>query len=93
MEEDIFGEIKRVSDLGKKIPYTQEGVEQIKAVMIMRLDEAVRNGYLASYEIFPPNVDEIATNDKANRLLPDLPFTGILAGAIHTIKINGYVRI
>ena len=57
--------------------------------MVKRLDEAVRNGYLASYTISPPFVDDIATNDKANRLLPDIPFEGVLAGAIHTIKING----
>ena len=93
LQEDIFGEIKRMSDLGKKIPYTDEGVEQIRGVMIKRLDEAVRNGFLASYEIFPPHVEDIATNDKANRLLPDIPFTAILAGAIHTVKINGYVSV
>ncbi len=61
--------------------------------MIIRLDEAVRNGFLASYEIFPPNVDEIATNDKANRLLPDIPFTGVLAGGIHRVVVRGFVRV
>lgn len=93
MEEDVFGEIKRVSDLSKTIPYTDEGVQQVSQVMAKRLEEAVRNGFLASYEIFPPNVEDIATNDKANRFLPDIPFEAILAGSIHTIKINGYVRV
>ena len=93
LQEDIFGEIKRMSDLSKKIPYKDEGVDQIRGVMIKRLDEAVRNGFLASYEIFPPKVDDIATNDKANRLLPDIPFEAVLAGAIHTVKINGYVSV
>ena len=93
LQEDIFGEIKRMSDLSKRIPYTQEGVEQIKNVMMKRLEEAVRNGFLASYEIFPPLVDDISTNDKANRFLPDIPFEAVLAGGIYTVKINGYVRV
>lgn len=93
LQEDIFGEIKRVSDLGKMIRYTNAGIRQLVSVMKVRLDEAVRNSFLASYEIFPPKVEDIATNDKANRYLPDIPFEAILGGGIHTVKINGYVRV
>lgn len=93
MEEDVFAEIKRFSDLGKKIPYTDKGIQAIVGVMKKRLDEAVQRDFLASYKVIPPLVDDIATNDKANRLLPDLPFEGVLSGAIHKIVIRGYVAV
>lgn len=93
MEEDVFALIKSKSDLGKKIPYTDKGVQMLASTMETRLDEAVRVDFLSSYKIDPPFVDDIAVNDRANRTLPDLPFTARLSGAFHHIVIRGYVTV
>lgn len=93
LEERIFGEIKRLSDLGLKIPYTDAGVSIITSVMGQTLDEAVQIQFLSGYQIFPPFVADIAANDKASRLLPDLPFTATLAGAIQKVVVRGFVSV
>lgn len=96
MEEDVFGFIKRKSDLGTKVPYTDNGVNMIKGVMEKRLQISVDQGFLSDNpppRVIPPLVQDIPTNDKANRLLPDVPFEATLAGAIHTVKIRGYVSV
>lgn len=93
LEEDVFGLLKRKSDLGKKVPYTNAGITMVAAEMATRLDQAVQRGFLADYKIFPPLVDDIPVNDRANRVLPDLPFEARLAGALHHITIRGYVSV
>lgn len=96
MEEDIFAFIKRESDLGRKIPYTDNGVAMIEAVMYSRLQTSVDQGFLASSprpKVFPPLVADVSAVDKAARLLPDVPFEATLAGAIHTVTIRGYVSV
>lgn len=93
MEEDVFGLLKRKSDLGQKIPYTDSGIAMITSTMAKRLDEAVQRGFLANYTISPPFVADIPTNDRANRTVPDIPFTATLAGAAHKITIRGYVSV
>lgn len=93
MQESVFALIKRVSDLGKMLRFTNDGIREIVSEMKSVLDGFVRSGFLASYEVFPPKVDDISVNDKANRYLPDIPFEAVLGGAIHKVKINGYVRV
>lgn len=94
MESDIFAFIKRKSDLGTKVPYTDAGVGMIKGVMNKRLDISISQGFLASTpapRISAPFVADIAANDKAGRLLPDITFEATLAGAVHTTIIRGYL--
>lgn len=96
MEEDIFSLIKQKADMGKKIPYTDEGVGMVVAKMQTRLQNAVDIGFLAAtprFKVYPPLVANIPTTDKINRLLPDVPFEATLAGAIHRIKIRGVVTV
>lgn len=93
MQEAVFAMIKRISDLGKMLRFTNDGIREVVSEMKTVLDEFVRSGFLASYEVFPPKVEDISTNDKANRYLPDVPFEAVLGGAIHKCRINGYVRV
>lgn len=93
MQEAVFAMIKRISDLGKMLRFTNEGIREVVSEMKTVLDEFVRSGFLASYEVIPPKVEDISANDKANRYLPDVPFEAVLGGAIHKIKINGFVKI
>ena len=90
IQEEIFFNLVNQN----KIPYTDAGVAVILNILKGVLSEAVSVGVLASYEEpTAPKVADVSALDKANRLLPDVKFSGILAGAIHTIKINGVVSL
>ena len=76
-----------------KIPYTDEGVQMIVSPLRKALNEAVTHGLLASYDVTYPKVADIATTYKGQRTLPDINFTGVLAGAIHRTIINGTITL
>lgn len=76
-----------------KVPFTDEGVQMVVSPLKAALDESVKNGILASYQIEFPAVADVSITDKGKRHLPDIKFTGVLAGAIHSTKINGVVTL
>lgn len=94
---NVFGLFARTST---KIPYTERGVALIEAEVEQALDQFKTNGFIAeaiddegnilpAFTISHTPVRDVATNDKANRIAPDIEFTARLAGAIHTVLING----
>lgn len=89
IQEAIYSELVN----SKKIPYTDGGVQVIKAALDGVLDLAVRRGVLASYESSAPLVADIPDADKLARTLPDVTFSGTLAGAIHKVKVRGTVSV
>jgi hypothetical protein len=76
-----------------KIPFTDEGVQIIVSQLRKALVEAVDWSVLASFEISYPAVADISLLNKGNRTLPDVNFTGVLAGAIHRTIINGTITL
>jgi hypothetical protein len=76
-----------------KVPFTDEGVQMVVSPLKAALEEAKKNSILASYEISYPAVAEVSITDKGRRFLPDVNFTGVLAGAIHSTKIHGVVTL
>jgi hypothetical protein len=76
-----------------KVPYTDEGVQMVVSPLKSALEEAKKNGILASYEITFPAVADVSVTDKGRRFLPDIGFTGVLAGAVHSTKIHGVVTL
>ena len=76
-----------------KVPYTDEGIQMVVSPLTAALDEAVKHSILASYVIDFPAVADVSITDKGQRFLPDVKFTGVLAGAIHATKINGVVTL
>jgi len=84
-----------------KVPYTNKGVAAVEQQVIKALDEALRNGLIASGETidgeFLANgykttvipVEEMNQSDKEARHYPGLSFTVLGAGAIHSVQING----
>jgi hypothetical protein len=76
-----------------KVPFTDEGVQMVVSPLKAALEEAKTNGILASYEVSYPAVADVSITDKGMRFLPDVNFTGVLAGAIHATKINGVVTL
>jgi hypothetical protein len=76
-----------------KIPFTDEGVQIIVSQLRKALVEAVDWSVLASFEITYPAVADVSALNKGNRTLPDVNFTGVLAGAIHRTIINGTITL
>ena len=76
-----------------KVPFTDTGVQMVVSPLKSALEEAVKHGILATYEIEYPAVAEVSITDKGKRFLPDVKFSGVLAGAIHSTKIKGVVTL
>jgi hypothetical protein len=76
-----------------KVPFTDEGVQMVVSPLKTALEEAKKNKILASYEINFPAVADVSITDKGRRFLPDVDFTGVLDGAIHSTKIHGVVTL
>jgi hypothetical protein len=98
LREDIFGLLANAP----KVPFTDGGIDQVVSIVESVLVEGINVGYLSpdipegqdkAYIITAPTAAEVSATDKANRLLPDVDFTAVLAGAIHTIQINGSIQV
>lgn len=90
MTEDVFAAITGVST---KIPFTQSGIDLIEAVVRRRLQIAVDNGHLSSFTVTIPTIDEVEDSDLEDRTLRNVQFSGVLAGAIHRVIVNGSVSV
>jgi len=97
LEEDLFGLLKRQSDLGRKISYDAVGLAVIEGVIYERLSLAVARNFLAADPaptVIMPNLANIPDNDKANRELNEVQFEAVLAGAVHYLQpVRGYLKL
>jgi len=92
LQERIFSQLANQD----KIPYTDIGVGVIEAEVRAQLREGIANDFLAATPepvVTVPLVADISTVDKANRFLPDVNFEATLAGAIHSVQINGVISV
>jgi hypothetical protein len=80
----------------RKTPYTDAGVASVLSVIDGALKDAVRATILAAdpapYSL-APKVSEIDPTVRATRLLPDITFSGTLAGAVHATQITGTLSV
>jgi hypothetical protein len=92
MQADVF-ELFVNSD---KVPYTQGGADRVEAAIRRRLAEGVDVGGLRADpapSVTAPSVVDVPDADKGDRHLPDMKFTAYLAGAIHSVRIDGVVSM
>jgi len=96
MQEAIFGAVMAAT---KKIPYTDSGAAIIGNAVMGVLKEGsnpnwalfVDDPTIPTPNVIVPLVSTISDVDKAARLLPDVTFTALLAGAIHKVEVSGTV--
>lgn len=92
LQYDVFAVLAN----NKKVAYTDKGVALLEAAIRARLGIGVKVGGLkddpAPTVTVPRVADEPLVN-RANRTIPDIYFTGELAGAIHSLTINGVVSV
>lgn len=89
IQQEVFGDLQR----NDKVAFTDAGVQVVLSALRSVLQEAQDAGLLASYTATAPEVADVSVTDKGNRLLPDVNFTGVLAGAINVVEINGTVSL
>ncbi len=92
LQERIFGVLASLP----KLPFTNQGIAVVEGEIRAQQQEAITNGVFAADPaptVTVPDVLDVPTADKANRLLPDVGFTATLAGAIHAVEIDGTVSV
>lgn len=88
-----------------KIPYTIQGVEMLGQNIESSLKQGVTNGFIApqgttdtgeflenGFKVDTGDFDAVTVADKADRKYDKITFKAILAGAIHSVTVNGVVE-
>lgn len=91
LQETIFGSLVNL----RKISYDDAGIQMVRGLVQSVLAEAARLGIIQgdSIEVTAPKYASIPVGDRGSRNLPDIKFTALLQGAIHTVAISGVVSI
>ena len=92
LQLDIFALLKNAAG---KVPYTDAGAVLLDATIRARLQQGVQAGGLVagSIVVTVPKVATQLASDRGNRYFPGITFSANLAGAIHSLAINGTVSI
>lgn len=92
--------ISRVLFTTEKIPYDNIGIAQIMDPIRSTLQQATAMGIVARgddgsglFSVRAPRREDVDPNDRANRILPDVHWDAVLAGAIHRVRVTGVVRV
>lgn len=91
IQERIYAALVSV----RKIPYTNEGIGIIEAIIRGVLLDGVGRGILVdgTIEVSTPERADVSSANRTARILPDVTFTADLAGAIHKTSISGILSI
>lgn len=91
LQEDLFILLINL----EKLPYTDAGISQVQSVIMRRLLVAESVGLLTagSSAVFVPTAASALTADKIARVLKGVTFSAQLAGAIHSLTLNGTVTV
>lgn len=77
-----------------KIAYTDKGIASIEALVRAALELGIARNFIASItSVTVPVASAVSAANKANRLLQDVEFVAVLAGAIHTVEVQGTVTV
>ena len=76
-----------------KVSFTNTGIAQVTSRMREVFQQAKGRDVLKEYGIYAPDREDVPTNDRANRVLPDVEFEGIIAGAIHEVEVSGVLQV
>lgn len=98
LTDDIQTDVFALLVGSQKVPYTDFGVDQIVSVVKADLKAAIRVGFLDGGDettpapaVTAPTVASQSASNRAKRIFPGIAFSAKLAGAIHTLTINGVV--
>jgi hypothetical protein len=98
IESRIYSQLASLA----KIPFTNAGCAIIENEIRAVLQEGIDRGILQNliddpnnlpYLVIVPDVADVSTANRTNRILPDVTFKAQLAGAIHKVIIRGKVSV
>lgn len=74
-----------------KVSFDDDGLNQVATVMraVLKQGEANKGGVVGTSYVTPPLAATIGAADKAARNVPNIPWGQQLAGAVHTLTLNG----
>lgn len=97
---DMENEIQYSLQNAEKVPYDARGIGLLEAAATTSLQRAFNQGIiaqtadkLADYSISTLSRDQADAGDRAARIYNGLSFEFGLAGAIHTVRVKGQIRI
>ena len=76
-----------------KIPFTPSGILAVKTAVETVLQGMTDDGALASYVVTVPDIGQVSSSDKANRLLKPITVTAVLAGEIQSFSVDLFITI
>lgn len=88
-EASLFTLLHTAAQTNSKVPFTDNGIQSVRAVLLASLKRGVDAGALASYPaptVSNPKASAQSTIDKQNRTLTTLTAQAYLAGAIVAVK-------
>ncbi|MBW2672320.1 MAG: DUF3383 family protein [Deltaproteobacteria bacterium] len=92
--------IHRLLFTSPKIPYDNRGIAMVVSTIQAVLQYATDREIIARdsdgngmWSVTAPDRSEILTNYIANRILPDVEFEFVAAGAIHKVQIRGVITL
>jgi len=92
--EDASNAIIAYTNRGEKIPYTDQGINALAALIEARLDQGVAAGHFVedTASVNPPLLADVTAATRAARELT-IPFSVEPAGAIQFPTFNGYISL
>lgn len=95
LTEDMTTSLKTLlfNQKGTKVPYTNTGIAQIRETVTTSLQRAVNRTFLSSFTVSVPMIGQAGASyqEFVDRVLKNVSFVGILAGAIHMVEVKGQV--
>ena len=96
IQTNMAADIYEVLVQRPKIPYDSTGIATMEGIVRNRLRLAQDQGILST-DVEPivtaPDISQVSASDKANRVLNDVEFSAVLAGAIQKINVQGVVSL
>jgi hypothetical protein len=90
MQADIYQLLVTVD----KVPYIDKGISSIESKVRAALEAGIDRKFIASITLIStPAAADVSDANKAARLLQDVEFAALLAGAIHAIEVQGVVTV
>ena len=92
---DITANLKALllGQRGSKVNYDDGGIARIREVIASSLQRGVNRQFLREFTVFVPRLVDIPPLERNTRILNYVSFVGVLAGAIHEVRVNGRVTV
>lgn len=95
IQENVWSILVNRSAALSKVPFTDSGIAAVQGQIQAPLLQGESRGLYVQGEslVTVPKAADVATASKLLRLLPDMDFSAVLAGAIHEVSVTGVVSV